>query len=215
MKKNISVIFLVALWLTLPSCLVSLRQLATYDTIITNDQFTGSWLQSEKPILIQKLNESLYKNVFAEARESKKPFSTEDSIFASKLYIITSRENEIDYTWVASLVSIGSNTFVSLKPDVSAYRGRDVSPPTSLQGYSFAKLERQTDNALTLRFIDGKFVQEMILSGKARIRHEYDPLFGTFMITASADELRKFLEKYGNDERLFKEGNVVNLIRKN
>ena len=215
MKRNLLTMLVSLLLFTLSSCIISLRELADYDTITTDNKLTGSWLQSGKTLVVQKLEESSYKDIFAEARRSKSPFLYNDSIYATKMYIISFKENEIDYTWTASLVNIGANTFVSLGADGAKFFDKDVSPSTSLQGYSFARLEWQTANTLKLSFIDGEFVKEMVLADKARIGHEYDPLYGTFLITASADEMRSFLEKYGNDERLFKGGRTVNLVRKN
>lgn len=207
-------IIAVVLASTQSSCLVSLQQLATYKNIITDDKITGLWMQSGKQLSVQRLKDSKYKNLFTEARKSDAPFSVEDSVFATKIYIVSFLENGIDYTSVASLVKGGNNTFLSLKPDAPLQNGRDVSPQNSLQGYSFAKLEWHNDNYLELKFIDGGFVKDLILSGKTKIKHEYDPLFGTFIITAPAEELLQFLEKYGNDERLYRKEQDVNLIRR-
>ena len=207
---------LLTLSLTLSSCLISLQQLATYKTIITDDRLAGLWQESGKSVQVEKFKDSRYKNIFAEARNSQTPFSSDDSVFALKHYIITFREKEIDYTWVATLVSVGSHTFISLVADESTYRNEDIYPTggSNFKGISFAKLEWLSDKSLQIRFIDGDYVKKMILSGKARVRHEYDPLFGTFIITASSEELRQFLEKYGDDERLFRGGNTINLMRK-
>ena len=60
----------------------------------------------------------------------------------------------------------------------------------------------------------GDYIKEIVQTGKARISHEYDPLFGTFVISASSQQLEQFLEKYGDDERLYSEENTITLFRK-
>jgi hypothetical protein len=79
---------------------------------------------------------------------------------------------------------------------------------------SIAKLEWKGDNTLSVLFLNGDRIREIILSGKARIKHEHEPLFGTFVITASSKELEAFLEKYGDYDNLFTGGETIDLVRK-
>jgi hypothetical protein len=197
----------------LASCLTSLQSLVTYENITTDKRLAGSWEQGGKSILIQEFGNSSLKSLFAEARKEKKPFTQKDSIFVSKHYVITYRENGINYTWIAGLAKIGQTTFVSLVAE-ECDDGTRIITPSGQSTYSFAKLEWSADNSCQLRFLNGDYIKELVLSNKARIQHEYDPLFGAFVITASIQELDQFLEKYGNDERIYKGGNRINLSRK-
>ena len=211
--KNIFISVTVLLSFNLTSCLTSLRHLATYQNIVTDNRITGLWENGGKQILVTEFGKTSYVKLFEEARREKIPFTVKDSIFTLKHYIITYREKELDYTWVAAIVNIGKLSFVSLTAESCFHFSEDISPSGSAS-YSFAKLEWNNSNSFQLRFLDGDYIKEIILSGKARISHDYDPLFGTFVITASVEELEKFLEKYGNDERLFKNGETINMIRK-
>ncbi|HEY6503647.1 MAG TPA: hypothetical protein VIZ28_06690 [Chitinophagaceae bacterium] len=197
----------------LASCFTSFQPLVTYENITTDNRLAGSWEQSGKNVLIRELGKSHLGNLFADARKENKPFSERDSIFLSKHYVITYREKGVAYTWVAALVKIGQSTFVNLAPE-ECNIGNKIITPKGEDTYSFAKLEWNTGNSCQLRFLDGDYIKELVLNNKIRIRHEYDPLFGTFVITASAQELEQFLEKYGNDERVYKRGNSINLSRK-
>ncbi|MGZ5191541.1 MAG: hypothetical protein ACXWCZ_11015 [Flavisolibacter sp.] len=212
MKKNFTAL-IVLLSFNLTSCLTSLRHLATYQNIVTDNRIAGLWENGGKQILISEFGRSSYVKLFEEARKENVPFSVKDSIFTLKHYIITYREQELHYTWIAALVNIGKLSFVSLTTE-SCYQNIEDITPIGSSAYSFAKLEWNTGNSFQLRFLDGDYIKDIILNGKARISHEYDPLFGTFVITASVEELEKFLEKYGNDERLFKNGKTINLVRK-
>lgn len=197
----------------LTSCLTSLQPLVTCDNIITDNRLAGLWEQGGKSILIQQLGNSPFRTIFADARKENEPFSPKDSIFALQHYIITYRENGINYTWVAALAKIGQSTFVSIVPD-QCDDGNKIITPEGQGTYSFAKLAWSTNNSCQLWFLNGDYIKELVLNNKARIQHEYDSLFGTFVITAPVQELEQFLEKYGNDERIYMGGNHINLSRK-
>ncbi|HUS01195.1 MAG TPA: hypothetical protein VMY77_05685 [Chitinophagaceae bacterium] len=200
--------------LTLPSCLTIVQSLVTHDNIITDNRMYGLWIgPGTKSILVQKLMNSKLKNLFIEAEY--KGYTSEDSVFYTKLSVISFRENNLEYTWLAGLVKIKDHYYLNLKPEEclstngkEAYRlnGRDFLITSSI-----AKLEWKNNNTLLLTFLNGNFIKEIILNGKARINHEYDPLFDTFVITASSQELQQFLEKYGNNESLFKGGNTITI----
>ena len=113
------------------------------------------------------------------------------------------------------MTRIGDQTYVSLIADLCITNGQ-IMTDCSGEGnsFSFALLEWTGKNSFKLRFMNGDFVRETILSGKAHVKHEYDPLFGTFVISASQHDLELFLKKYGNDERLYNGGNVLMLTRK-
>jgi hypothetical protein len=193
-----------------------LKPLTTYKNIVTEDRIVGHWNDSKKSVRIEKLANSRYKDVFKEARESNEPISSEDSIYLIKYYIISFEENGFAYNWIGTIAKIGDQQYVSLSP--SECRSLDPKKKEFLEAgdtYSYAKLEWEKGNSLKLCFLNGDYIKEMILTGKARIKNEYDPLFGTFIITASAEELEQFLIKYGNDERLYRGGKTIRLSPKN
>ena len=80
---------------------------------------------------------------------------------------------------------------------------------------SIAKLNWKNENTLVLSFLNGDYIKKIILNGKAQIKYEYDPLFETFVITATPGNLEQFLGKYGNNDSLFRGGNTIILTRKN
>ncbi len=203
---------------TLSSCITSLQNLATYENIVTDNRITGVWTGDEKQIRIQKLVDSKLNNIFKEARTSNNPISERDSIFYLQHYIITYGNESFNYIWSAAFVNVGGSKFINLsqeecndKNDKKAY----LDVENSLNGSIIAKFEWKNQNTAQLQFLNGDYIKEIILAGKIRIKHEYDPLFGTFIITASSKELEQFLEKYGHDDRLYKGGSIITLERKN
>lgn len=204
----------VSILLTLSSCLTIIQSLITPDNIITDKRFEGLWRKSDsKSILVQKFMDSKFKRMFTELKDDWK-YTARDSIFYTKLYVISFQEENLGYTWLGGIVKIQDQYFLNLKPE-------DVLNDSKKEAYvdgeatsSIAKLEWKNDNSLILHFLNGDYIKEIILNGKARIRHKYDPLFDTFVITASSRELEQFLERYGNNQSLFKGGNTIILTRK-
>ncbi|HEX6849442.1 MAG TPA: hypothetical protein VF144_20795 [Chitinophagaceae bacterium] len=208
--KVVNIFALVALF-GLSSCLTIVNTLTTSDTIVNDSRVEGLWVDGErKQILVQKLMDSRFKNVFKEL--DPKDYTRQDSINYIKHYVITYRENALEYIWLAGLVEIHGSFYLNLQAEECLSNGKEIYG--GLATSSIAKLSWESNNSLVIRFLNGDSIKEIILEGKARVRHMYDPLFGTFIITASSQELRQFLEKYGDDNRLFKGGNSIILNRK-
>ena len=209
-------VFAFSLFMSLTSCVTILQSLVTPDTIITDNRIEGTWFDSDsKNIFVQKLMESKLKEALKEATGADRgTLNQQDSIFYSKLYVISYRENNLDYTWIAGIVNIKGQYYLNLLPedclDSNGNKTYDLGEVTS----SIAKLEWKNNNSLVLSFLNGDYIKEIALAGKVRIKYEYDPLFGTFVITASSRELEHFLEKYGDNESLFKGGNTIILTSK-
>lgn len=209
-------LFIISLLLGLNSCVTILHSLVTRDNVLTDKHIVGTWVDTgSRNILVQELMKSKFKADIDAAKEpGDKGFTPEDSVFYSKLYVVSYRENKLDYTWIAGLVKIKDQYYLNLVPeeciDSNGMEIKDLGETTS----SIAKLTWNNEKMLTLNFLNGNNIKEIILTGKAQIKYEFDPLFETFVITASSGELKLFLEKYGNDERLFRGGNVIILTSK-
>jgi hypothetical protein len=206
----------VLILLTLSSCLTILQSLVTPDNIITDNRIEGLWIDSgSKSILVQKLMSSEFKNVFTEAVFKPGKYTAKDSVFYIKHYVISFRERDLSYTWTAGMVKIKNQYYLNLEPEQCLNNnGVEVYKLNDQNTSSIAKLEWKNNNSLVLYFLNGDYIKEIVLKGLARIKYEYDPLFDTFMITASPGEIEQFLEKYGSNESLFRGGNTIILTRK-
>jgi hypothetical protein len=210
-------VFGVSILLTLSSCLTILQELVTQENIITDSRIEGLWIDPDsKSILVQKMLNSKFKPKADELE--RHDYTYEDSLFFTKIYVISFREMNLDYTWFAGIVKIKDQYYLSLRPqDCLSSNGREtyrLRGNDYLTTGSIAKLEWKNNNSLLLHFFNGDHIKEIVLNGMARIRHEYDPLFDTFVITASSREIEQFLEKYGNNESLFRGGSTIILSRK-
>lgn len=190
-----------------------IHPLVTHDNIINDDRVRGTWVGSDSRVmLVQEIMNSKLKPTLEELKLDD--YTYEDSIFFVKHYIITYQEKDLSYLWAAGLIKIKDQYYINLEPvmcldkkEKSAY---DLGETTS----TIAKLEWKDGNTISLHFVNGDRIKEIILSGKARIKHEYDPMFDTCVITASSSELEQFLERYGNSQSLFDGGNTIILTRK-
>ena len=203
--------------LTLSSCLTVLQSLITQDNIVTDNRIEGLWNGSDsKAILVQKFMNTKFKNVFTDPEMKNKDwkYTREDSIYLTKLYVITFREENLDYTWFAGLVKIRDQYYLNLRPQECLNDMGKEEFGLGKETSSIAKLEWKNSNTLAICFLNGDNIKEIILEDKARIKHEYDPLFGTFVITASSRELEQFLVKYGNNESLYKGSDPIIIRRK-
>ncbi len=201
--------------MTLSSCLTVLQSLITPENIITDNRIEGLWKESDsKAILVQKFMNSKFKNVFTDPEMKEWKYTRDDSIYLTKLYVVTFQEENLDYTWLAGLVKIRDQYYLNLRPeeclDSKGEKAYDLGKETS----SIAKLEWKNNNTLAICFLNGDNIKKIILDDRARIKHAYDPLFGTFVITASSRELEQFLEKYGNNESLYKGSDPIIIRRK-
>jgi hypothetical protein len=214
MKKHYLLIS--SLIFTLSSCLTILQPLATTENIKTDNRIIGNWTDNESmKIEIQEFLNSPLKEIIFDSSHPK--ISERDSLFFIRHYSISYLQNGLQYLWVGGLVIINGKYYLELDPSgctKGAEEAYEIKHRDYLSSMSIARLEWQNSNAIKIEFLNGDFIKENIIEGKMRIRHEYDPLFGTFLVTATSSEITQFLEKYGNNKELFNGGKTIVLSRK-
>jgi hypothetical protein len=223
MKKIVLMQLLVACLALGTSCLTSLQPLVTPDNIITENKITGVWQYKDQVVRIQPLAKSdMFENISYSVSGNMSHISSgrdEDSVFNSKLYSLSFEKKGVTYNMLGGLTRIKHALFIDLSPATikePAYPedGGFIFNMNYLNSSTIARVEIGNNNALLFRFLNGDYIKEQILHDRMRIRHEKDDLSGTILITASSAELQQFIEKYGQDERLFSKENSVTLTRK-
>jgi hypothetical protein len=228
MKKIFSLILAVAAMLSLTSCITSLQPLVDYQTIITYNRIVGNWQQQGETFTIEPLRISRFakkvKQWAGKTGEGAFAFTgdkVKDSIVFNKAYAISFEKNGVEYDMVASLIKTGNGIFMDLYPATmhDAKQKEDHTDAYNFSydyvgGFTVAKVELNGNSGMKLKFINGNFIKEQISAGKMRLAHESNELFDTFVITASTKELQQFIEKYGNDERIYSEQTTINLAKK-
>lgn len=115
-------------------------------------------------------------------------------------------DNEEKREKVAQLTKIGSNYFLDIsetQEEDEDYSFFDFLHPNIL-GHTIVKIEFQGDN-INLYEFDADYIDSLIKEKRLRLKHEM--VNDEIILTASTEQLRAFLTKYGNDQRLFTEPN--------
>jgi hypothetical protein len=206
------------------SCLTSLHPITNAKNILREDRVLGNWIcNDEDTISIRKFkvnnfSSSLLGTSGRQTQGVQEPGYNDSTLYANG-YNVQFSKNGVRYTMFGAITRIGGELYIDLVPihteDLKNKEGTGYDYSSDyLQVFSMAKLEVKSNNLVNLHFLNGDFIKEQIKNGNVRIGHEYDNLFETLLITASTEQLHQFLEKYGNDQRLFSKENSVTLTRK-
>ena len=223
MNKKLSLVASLGIMALLSSCLTSLHNLATYKNVVSDNRITGNWRHDDMTMKIETIPTSSFFKKLTSAKvngEEKKSVydSKEDSLLYSISYIIDFTKNNYRYYMACCLTRIGDDLYADMQPlsaeSVNKSTTSDIDDLFSGGSYtsthSIAKLIFRRGE-LELRVLNDDFIKEQLSNGNAAVRYEKDDLFATTLITASSDELRQFLSKYGNDERLYSSKNTITL----
>jgi len=234
MQRNKTIIGLGLLPLLISSCITTLNPLVTSDNIVKYDAVIGKWQTPHYNITIERFYGSNLEKSFRESPGSKltaaevvqKMPADQRKIFLNT-YLARFNKNGILHLMGLKFASINGEVYAQLEGGGFALRvpGDDISPsdtsdnvvldifPNSEPAYTIAKVNLDK-NALQLRFVNTTFVETLLNKGAIAIKYEEDDLFDTKVITASSEELEKFLSKYGKDDRLYSSENTILLQRK-
>ena len=223
MKKKLFLATSLVAMVLLNSCLTSLHNLVTYISVVRDNRITGSWQHDDMTMKIETVPTSSFLKKLTAAKvngeEKKSAYdSKEDSLLYSRSYIIDFTKNNYRYYMACCLTRIGDDLYADMEPltaePVNKTTDSDIDNLFNGGSYttthSIAKLIFR-GSELELRILNGDFIKERLNNGTAAVRYEKDDLFATTLITASSGELRQFLTKYGNDERLYSSKNTLTL----
>jgi hypothetical protein len=213
-KKILILIILANFILSYTSCITSLYPLVTAKNIIVEKQIEGQWMYKGMEVTIFRTPDSIVR-MFTRVKDY--PNRTNDSIVISQSYLVIFQKDSVEYNFQLALTRLDNNLFIHLFPagfipkiDSTTWQKKYGQMLAYVPTYTIAKLQIQNSHMLVIKFLNGKFIKEQVKAGKIMIKHEEDELFDMFLITASSEELQRFLSKYGNDERLYsRENNLV------
>ncbi|MGB8192837.1 MAG: hypothetical protein WCF67_12995 [Chitinophagaceae bacterium] len=228
MKKILSFILVSIALLSLTACITALQPLVSYDKIIKDNRINGSWTHEGETIIIEPLPTSRFAKDVKEwaGKQGEKVFAftgdpKKDSILFTNLYAVSFEEDGVSYDMVAELIRLGNGLYMDLYPAAmnDKKQKEDNTDPYNFNydyvgGFTMAKVEITGNSNITLKFLNGDFIKEQITGGKMKLKHEKNELFDTFLITASTQELQLFVEKYGNDERIYSKETTISLTKK-
>lgn len=186
MKKVI--VFLVLIIFLAQSCIFSLHPLYTKETITYDSKIEGKWSDGD-------------------VDSNDGPITWEFKRKQQGYELIRYSEDVDTLSYEATLVKLGDYLFLDLKKELEDDSMDDIS--FYLPTHNFAKVLFK-ENKLELVFFDDAYLEKLFKQRKIRLKHEV--VDDTIVLTASSEELQKFIVKYANDPKAFMDGYVLNKI---
>jgi hypothetical protein len=193
--KTKNTLFLIIILITAQSCTIfSLNPLYHEKDLIEEPELLGVWRQIDEGkeyVSFEKYEDKKY--IFRYMEEDEGPQDMDTISFES------------------GLLKVGDHYFIDLYPyydqelDEADYLFRGFIPT-----HSVLKIEWKNDE-MELYFFSYDRLEELFEQNRIRIRHQ---MFDDYIvITASTDELQKFIKKYADDEKAFDDSSTFIKIK--
>jgi len=106
------------------------------------------------------------------------------------------------------LTEINDDIYMDFEPVEGSQEANRFSI-NHIPAHTFAKLKIE-DEKLILKSFDSEFIEELIKNKRVRLKHER--INDAIVLTASSIELREFIKKYGKDDNLYAEDEVLSQL---
>jgi hypothetical protein len=196
MKAKI-ILFFISLSLLVPGCLViSIHPFYTEKDVIYKPELTGKWMDNDSTswIIAQHMQ-------FAGLFKPDIP---------GQAYDITATDNKGTSLFIAHLFQLGNDMYLDFYPKNSK-KDNSLEDLHLVPSHSLARVEIK-DGRIFIGWYNQEWLLGLFNHNKIRLAHErtpYDiddknPDHEQVLLTASTEELQKFILKYGNDPDAFK-----------
>ncbi len=128
------------------------------------------------------------------------------------------RGGKADQVFVAHLFSLSNQLYIDIFPIAKEEDSGDalMFDMHLMPTHSIARVESLTDKEVKIRWLNEKWLRSLFSQNKIKISHEVvrDPIVQddsnmSFVLTAPTEELQKFIEKYGDEDKAFIDDNTV------
>jgi hypothetical protein len=106
-----------------------------------------------------------------------------------------------------TLFRLGDALYLDFFPELETISEYEFLTLHTMPVHSLAKLEITDEKAIAIKWFNEDWLGKLIEDGKTDIKHErihYGAEEGTIVLTASTDELRLFIMRFGTDPDAFK-----------
>ena len=202
MKARI-IIFSIAL-LLLNSCIVkSLFPFYTQDTIYFEKKFIGTWEDTENG----KWNVHTFQEFFLKEmkeNENKSPgeFNESDNEMYNKYkngYMVYFEKDSTKTSFLAMPFKINNQLFLDFTPyqdKESDELDNNLYQMHLIGMHTLAKFDITTANEVSIKWLSSRKLVQLLDENKIKIKHEQVGIMETTLLTASSEELEKFIKKY-------------------
>jgi hypothetical protein len=211
MKVKI-VLSIVAISILLSSCLVnSLHPFYEEDDVYFDKNILGKWETPDSTIWTVK-------QIYLAIGEDK----NKKEYYKNGYIIGYTDENKRPIAFDMFIFKINNQTYAdfypSLYPTAKLENIPDLFGMHSIRTHALAKIDI-SEGQIELTWFNGEWLAELIEKNRIKISHEFisfpEPISqkfkGQYVLTATTSELKKFIEKYGDDKNAFlkKEGKIL------
>lgn len=187
MRKT-TLIIIAILAANLQGCIVkSVYPFFREDDVVYRESFEGTWVDGEN------IRWRIHRNTF-------KPNS----------YELHCTKNGRDASLLGHLFSLNGNLYLDVVPLQDNTEELLVFDLHMVPTHSIARVDQKNSDEIEIRWFNEEWLREMFSQNKIRIPHEMimdaNPKSeddGMYLLTASTEEVRKFIIKYGDTEKAF------------
>jgi hypothetical protein len=202
--KTRTIIILGSLSILVSSCILSsLFPLFKESDLIRDDRIIGSWLAEQREDYIE-----YWTFEWLDTAETGQGFFGQDEwaeYNTGKTYRVTVSENSLEQDFAANLLELDGKTYIDFYP-VDFEIEHNFLAWHMVPVHLFAQIEI-AGNKLIFYWFDPDYFAEQIEQNKVKISHVNNN--GQILITASTNELQKFVKKYGRDVINYSEPDTI------
>ncbi|MGM5470217.1 hypothetical protein ACS386_08065 [Flavobacteriaceae bacterium LMO-SS05] len=217
--KSFSIFIILALILS--SCVVkSLHAFYTQNLLYFEQMFIGNWQDSEQA----NWTVLPFKEVILKENQKENPseLSKDELNLYNKYqkgYVVYFEKDSTKTTFLAMPFKINDQLFLDFTP----IEDREIERSNNnfyrmhlINTHSLAKLDFDSKNSASVKWLDQDKLEALLKEDKIKIKHEKVGFDETILLTASSEELIKFIEKYmsSQDEDKWKTDVEFDLIRR-
>ena len=210
------------LFLIINGCVVkSLFPFYTSNSVVFEKKFIGNWIDTE----YAKWNIQPFQEVILKENKKTSPSELDDEQFAlynkyEKAYVVYFEKDSTKSSFLAMAFKINNQLFLDVTPiEDSEFDGlkNDLYKLHLIGTHTLAKFDLLNDNEIDIKWFSSDKLEELLKENRIKIKHEKVGFWDTIVLTASSEELQKFIKKYMNskDEDKWKTDVEANLTRVN
>jgi len=198
-------LILLLLFLLLNSCVVkSLFPFYTNSSIYFEKQFIGTWQDTENA----KWEILLFPEVILKENKKNKPSELDADQFKiyneyKNAYVVYFEKDSTKSNFLAMPFKINDQLFLDFTPiedrEIEGLKN-DLYKLHLIGTHTLAKVDIINDNKIDIKWFSAEKLGELLEQKKIKIKHEKIGFSETILLTASSEELEKFIKKYMNSK---------------
>ena len=199
--KTIKILFVILLaGITFQGCITSLHPLYTEKDLVFDKHLLGTW-RSDSPTESWKLENLMEKELspYKDQKERKDKEVFKSQFINKNTYLLTYTDKGEKAEFLLNLVKLDNNFYIDLYPGPLKEKN-ELLEDHYLPVHSYAKIKID-DNGFELYYLNAELLYKLLNENRIKIKHESFNYYK--VITASTEELQKFVMKFADNKDFF------------